>query len=49
MTREIRVPEAVFRRAADAFEARQMTELTVTIAAYNMVSRLLEAVLIDSD
>jgi alkylhydroperoxidase family enzyme len=49
MTREIRVPEGVFQRAANAFEARQLTELTVTIAAYNMVSRFLEAVLVDSD
>ena len=49
MTREIRVPEAVFRRAAAAFEPGQMTELTVTIAAYNMVSRFLEAVLVEQD
>jgi AhpD family alkylhydroperoxidase len=49
MTREIRVPEAVFQRAADTFEVRQLTELTVTIAAYNMVSRFLEAVLVDHD
>ena len=49
MTRDIRVGEPVFRKAAEAFGPRQMTELTVTIASYNMVSRFLEAVLVDHD
>jgi len=49
MTREIRVPDAVFQPVADAFGPQQLTELTVTIAAYNMVSRFLEAVLVDHD
>ncbi len=44
MTREIQVPTAIFaaaRRSMD--DDRMMVELTATIAAYNMVSRFLEA------
>ena len=49
MTREIRVPDSVFRPVAALLDAREMTELTATIAAYNMVSRFLEAVQVDHD
>ena len=49
MTREVRVPESVFRSVSQLLEPQEMTELIVTIAAYNMVSRVLEAVQVDRD
>ncbi len=47
MTREIRVPEAVFAAVRRALGDRDLVELTATIGAYNMVSRFLEALRID--
>ncbi len=43
MTRDVQVPDAVFEAAARHFDVRGVTELVATIAAYNMVSRFLEA------
>jgi AhpD family alkylhydroperoxidase len=43
MTRQVHVPEAIARAVRDAFPPRQLVELTVTIAGYNCVSRVLEA------
>jgi AhpD family alkylhydroperoxidase len=43
MTRDIDVPEALMRRVAARFDARGVLELVTTVAAYNMVSRLLVA------
>ena len=43
MTREVTVPDTVFAEIRDVFDDRQILELTVTIAGYNMVSRLLVA------
>jgi AhpD family alkylhydroperoxidase len=43
MTREVQVPDALFEPLRAHFDARQLVELVATIAAYNMVSRLLEA------
>ena len=43
MTRTIRVPDDVFAAVRRHFAEREMVELTATIAAYNMVSRFLEA------
>ena len=43
MTRGIRVPDSVFDEVRRCFDDRAIVELTVTIAAYNMVSRFLEA------
>jgi alkylhydroperoxidase family enzyme len=48
MTRDIHVPDDVFAAVRDAFDARGVVELTATIAAYNMVSRFLEALRIHS-
>lgn len=48
MTRNVQVEDATFARVAEAFEAQQLVELTATIAAYNMVSRFLEALQIHS-
>jgi 4-carboxymuconolactone decarboxylase len=43
MTREVQVPDALFDPIARHFDRRALTELVATIAAYNMVSRFLEA------
>jgi 4-carboxymuconolactone decarboxylase len=43
MTRDVQVPDAVFEPIASHFDHRAVTELVATIAAYNMVSRFLEA------
>ncbi len=49
MTREIHVPDAVFEAVRPHFNDRELVELTATIAAYNLVSRFLEALRIDHD
>lgn len=49
MTREVQVPDAVFAAVAAEFPPQQLVELTATVAAYNMVSRFLEALQIHSD
>lgn len=46
MTREIKVPDAVFEAVRRQFDERLIVELTATIGAYNMVSRFLEALAI---
>jgi 4-carboxymuconolactone decarboxylase len=43
MTRDVQVPDALFEPIARHFDRRGVTELVATIAAYNMVSRFLEA------
>ena len=43
MTRDVQVPDALFDPIARHFDGRAVTELVATIAAYNMVSRFLEA------
>jgi 4-carboxymuconolactone decarboxylase len=43
MTRDVQVPDAIFEPIALHFDPRAVTELVATIAAYNMVSRVLEA------
>lgn len=48
MTRHVQVDDATFARVAQAFKAQQLVELTATVAAYNMVSRFLEALQIHS-
>lgn len=49
MTREIHVPDAVFDPLRTHFDDQELVELTVTVAAYNMVSRFLEALQVDLD
>jgi alkylhydroperoxidase family enzyme len=49
MTRDVHVPEAVFEPVKHHFSTREVTELTATIAAYNLVSRFLEALEIDPE
>jgi AhpD family alkylhydroperoxidase len=43
MTREVRVPAAVFDALRAHFDDRQIVELTATAGAYNLVSRFLVA------
>jgi len=49
MTKEVHVSDAVFAAVTKHFDQREMTELTATIAAYNLVSRFLEALQIDPE
>jgi alkylhydroperoxidase family enzyme len=49
MTREIRVSDEVFAQLRAHFSERHIVELTVTIGAYNCVSRVLEALRIDGE
>src|SRR5690349_15425333 len=49
MTRHVQVPEAVFQAARAAMGSEKLiVELTATVAAYNMVSRFLEALQVHS-
>jgi AhpD family alkylhydroperoxidase len=48
MTKSVQVPDATFKAVQDIFTPAEMVELTATIAAYNMVSRFLEALQIHS-
>ena len=49
MTRQIQVPQPVFDAARQAMGSdKLMVELTATVAAYNMVSRFLEALQVHS-
>ena len=48
MTRQVAVPDAVFKALAGHLDERQIVELTATIAAYNMVSRFLVALGLDA-
>ena len=43
MTKQVHVPDDIAKAVRDLFPPRQLVELTVTIAGYNCVSRVLEA------
>jgi AhpD family alkylhydroperoxidase len=43
MTRDIEVPDVLMAELQQHYDARQLVELVATVAAYNMVSRLLVA------
>jgi len=43
------VPDDVFARIRERFAEREVVELTATIAAYNCVSRFLEALRVDPE
>jgi 4-carboxymuconolactone decarboxylase len=49
MTRDIEVPEAVFRQVRKHFTERQTVELTMLISAYNMLTRFLQALKVDAE
>lgn len=48
MTRDVHVPKDIFDAVSATLSPRLLVELTATIAAYNMVSRFLEALQIHS-
>ncbi len=48
MTREVQVSEPVFQAVSALYPPAQVVEITATVAAYNMVSRFLEALQIHS-
>lgn len=43
MTRDVKVPDALMARIQQHFDPKGVVEIVATIAAYNMVSRLLVA------
>jgi AhpD family alkylhydroperoxidase len=49
MTRDVKVPEAIMDQVKNHFSNKEAIELVATVAAYNMVSRFLEALDIHSD
>lgn len=49
MTRQVHVPDPVFAGVRGHFNDREMVELTATVAAYNLVSRFLEALQVDRE
>ena len=49
MTKDVQVSDKVFDAVSKHFNPREMTELTATIAAYNLVSRFLEALKVDTE
>ena len=49
MTREVNVPDALFASVKRHFSDREMVELSVTIGAYNLVSRFLVAMQVDHE
>ena len=49
MTRTIDVPDAVFAEVRKHFSERQAVELTMLIAAYNMLTRFLKALKVDPE
>jgi len=48
MTKGVQVPEVIFAKVNSHFTPKLVVEMTATIAAYNMVSRFLEALQIHS-
>ncbi|MHA7598337.1 carboxymuconolactone decarboxylase family protein [Alicycliphilus sp. T452] len=48
MTQQVQVSDEIFAAVAAHFEPPRLVELTATVAAYNMVSRFLEALQIHS-
>jgi len=48
VTKDVHVPDEIFSAVKAEFDRRLIVEATATIAAYNMVSRVLEALQIHS-
>jgi 4-carboxymuconolactone decarboxylase len=49
MTRDVRVPDAIFADVARFYDERRIVELTVLVGAYNMHTRVLRALDIDPE
>lgn len=43
MTRDVKVPDALFERMRERFDTTELVEITAAIATYNMVARFLLA------
>ncbi|HEY0887010.1 MAG TPA: carboxymuconolactone decarboxylase family protein [Ramlibacter sp.] len=43
MTRDVKVPDALFERMRERFDTTELVEITAAIATYNMVARFLVA------
>jgi alkylhydroperoxidase family enzyme len=49
MTRDIRVPDALFAEIRKRFKETEVVELTAAIATYNMVARILVALQVNPE
>jgi len=49
MTRNVRVPDSLFKLVKERFSATEIVELTAAIATYNMVARILVALDVNPD
>jgi alkylhydroperoxidase family enzyme len=49
MTRNVRVPDSLFRLVSARFSTQEIVELTAAIATYNMVARILVALDVNPD
>ena len=49
MTREVRVPAALYAQVRERLSTSEIVELTATIATYNMVARVLVALEVDPE
>ena len=49
MTRNVRVPDSLFKLVAARFSTQELVELTAAIATYNMVARILVALQVETD
>ena len=49
MTRDIHVPEEIFAALSPHYDHREIVELTTLIGAYNMHTRVVQALDIDSE
>lgn len=49
MTREVKVPDALFAQLRGRFSQAEIVELTAAIAAYNMVARFLVALEVETE
>src|SRR4051812_31891737 len=49
MTRDVKVPEALFRELRNRFSTSEVVELTAAIATYNMVARFLVALEVENE
>jgi alkylhydroperoxidase family enzyme len=49
MTRNVRVPDSLFKLMRERFSTTELVELTAAIATYNMVARFLVALEVGSD
>jgi alkylhydroperoxidase family enzyme len=49
MTRDVKVPDSLFREVAARFGKTELVELTAAIATYNMVARFLVALQVQEE